>query len=316
MKILWNIASSLWRFLDQRNQLLIVSLHRVDRPHGLPVSTVEKSLKFLAAHYRFVLPEELQNKKVSGKLAMLTVDDGHTEVFSTLYPLIQSLNISMVICSTTNFLLRNQWLWFDKLRWIIEQPGVVGRFSSHTLPPSQSFPQNFPDLSKYCKALPPKTRDELIDSLADHLEVTIPLEPTIGFRPVKATDVINMLNSGTVELASHTASHPILINLSDKDLDCELQDSKRDLETFSGRTIHSFCYPNGLSGDYDERTILAVDKAGYSMAFTSNEGINYNGTMERNQLKRIHIHRKPHVFYRSTSGLTEVLGQFRIHKVS
>jgi peptidoglycan/xylan/chitin deacetylase (PgdA/CDA1 family) len=120
-----------------------------------------------------------------------------------------------------------------------------------------------------------------------------------------------MLKSGRVELASHTVTHPILMNLPDKDLDFELQHSKKELENFSGRRIHSFCYPNGLPGDYDERTKLAVNRAGYSMAFSSSEGINYKGSTEWNQLKRIHIHRTLPTFKMSASGLTEVINRLK-----
>jgi peptidoglycan/xylan/chitin deacetylase (PgdA/CDA1 family) len=311
MSYMWKIASSLWHYINQRDQLLIVTLHRIDRPYGLPVSTVEKSLKFLAGRYRFVLPEELQHTDVHGKMAMLTVDDGHMEVFSKLYPIIQSLNISMVICITTDFFLRNRWLWVDKIHWILEQPGSAQRIQSYILPENASFSGNQAQLRQYFKTLPPNTRDGLIDSLADHCGIEIPPKPDICFRPVRTKEVSAMLQSGMVELASHTVTHPILMNLSDHELDFELQHSKKELEDFSGRMIHSFCYPNGLPGDYDSRTIQAVNRAGYSMAFTSNEGINYKGNTEWNQLKRVHIHRTPHTFQRSASGLTEVLGRLR-----
>lgn len=311
MKDLWNLASSLWRFFDHRDQLLIVSLHRVNRPHGLPASTVEKSLKLLTDQYRFVLPKDLQDKGIKGKMAMLTVDDGHTEVYSTLYPIIRSLKISIAICITTDFVLRNQWLWFDKLRWIFERPDSFQQIQSYTLPNNLPFSGNLSHLSKYLKTLPVETRDQLIDGLAHHCMLTVPPEPTTDFRPVKTTEIKEMLKSGMVELVSHTMSHPILMNLSDEALEFELQHSKKELETIIGGTIHAFCYPNGLPGDYDERTKQAVNKAGYAMAFSSCEGINYKGNTEWNQLKRIHIHRRPYIFNRSTSGLTEALNRLK-----
>jgi len=311
MKALWNLTSSLWRFLDHRDQLLIVSLHRINRPHGLPVSTVEKSLKFLADRYRFVLPKELQHQKVHGKMAMLTVDDGHTEVYSILYPIIQSLKISLVVCVTTDFVLRNQWLWFDKLRWIFEQPKTSQQLKTYILPGKEIPSEDQTFWSKYLKTLPPNTRDQLIDSLASYCGLDVPATPDAGFRPITTSELTTMLKSGAVELASHTVSHPILMYLSSEALEYELQHSKNELEDFSGKTVHSFCYPNGLPGDYDKRTLLAVNRAGYSMAFSSNEGINYKTNIDWNELKRIHIHRTPHIFKRSTSGLTEVLSRVR-----
>lgn len=311
MTYMWEIASSLWRFINKRDQLLIVSLHRIDHPHGLPVSTVEKSLRFLAKQYRFVLPRELQNQEVHGKMAMLTVDDGHMEVYSTLYPIIRSLKISMVICITTDFFLRNQWLWLDKIHWIFEQSSTNKRIQSFSLPEDISPPGDLASLKNYFKRLPVSTRDELINTLALHCGLDIPPEPTDAYRPVSITSVTNMLENGSVELASHTVTHPILMNLSDEALMFELRHSKNELEAFSGREINSFCYPNGLPGDYDKRTKQAINQAGYSMAFTSCEGINYKNTLTWDELKRIHVHRAPHIFNRSTSGLTESIGRLK-----
>lgn len=310
MKLMWNFASSLWRFIDQRDQLLIVSLHRIDHSHGISSSTVEKSLKLLADRYRFVLPEDLQQKEIKGKMAMLTVDDGYMEVYTILYPIIQSLKISMTVCATTDFVLRNHWLWFDKLLWIFRQSDCR-QIQSYRLPDNIPISENEADLKKYLKTLQPNKRDELIESIARHCGIIIPPKPDVGFSSVKTADLAHMLESGTVELASHTVTHPILINLSDADLEFELQRSKQELEDFSGRSICSFCYPNGLPGDYDERTKLAVNKAGYSMAFSSREGINYKGNTDWSQLKRIHVSRALHIFKRNTSGLAEMLGGFK-----
>jgi peptidoglycan/xylan/chitin deacetylase (PgdA/CDA1 family) len=306
---MWEIASSFWRLIDQRDQLLIVTLHRIDDSHGLPVSIVKKNLRFLANQYRFVLPEELHDKKIHGKMAMLTVDDGHTEVYSTLYPIIQSLKISMVVCITTDFVLRNQWLWFDKIRWLFKQTSTNKKIQSFSLP--ENIPVNQESLNQYLKTLPPSLRNELIDSFACHCGLDVPATPDAGFRPITTSELTTMLKSGAVELASHTVTHPILMYLSNEALEYELQHSKNELEDFSGNAVHSFCYPNGLAGDYDKKTILAVNKAGYSMAFSSNEGINYKTNIDWNELKRIHVHRTPHIFKRSTSGLTEILNRVR-----
>jgi peptidoglycan/xylan/chitin deacetylase (PgdA/CDA1 family) len=309
MNYLWEIASSFWRLIDQRDQLLIITLHRIEQSHGLPVSIVEKNLSFLANRYHFVLPQELQDKKIQGKMAILTVDDGHREVYSTLYPIIQSLKIPMVICISTDFFLRNQWLWQDKIRWIFEHPGISQKSQSFSL--HENNPVNQASVKQYLKNLSPILRNELIDSLANHCGLDIPATPVEGFRPVKTGEVTTMLESGAVELASHTVTHPILMHLSNDSLEYELQHSKKELEDFSGHRVHSFCYPNGLAGDYDERTTQAVNRAGYSMAFSSKEGINYKGSFDWNELKRIHVHRTPHIFNRSTSGLTDVINQIR-----
>ncbi len=304
MKGIGNIAFSLWHVLDQRDQLLIVTLHRVGGPQGLSVTTVEKSLRYLANRYRFVLPSELQDRKVGGKMAMLTIDDGHMDAYSIIYPIVKSLNISMVVCITTDFFFGKRWLWFDKLRWVLDQPDTALRIKTFSFP--EDITVNKVGISQHFKSLFPGPRDELLEKLAQHCGLNIPLVAETGFCSISDTEVNDMLKSGVMEIASHTVTHPILTHLSDEDLEFELQHSKEELENFSGQTIHAFCYPNGQLGDYDERTQLAVKRAGYKMAFTSIEGLNYKKHLDWGQLKRVHIHREDYIFRRSTSGVIEI----------
>lgn len=69
-----------------------------------------------------------------------------------------------------------------------------------------------------------------------------------------------------VSIQSHTVTHPILINCSQKTLDWELVESKKYLENKVGENIIAFSYPNG---DFSEREIKAVENAGYKIAFTT-----------------------------------------------
>lgn len=69
-----------------------------------------------------------------------------------------------------------------------------------------------------------------------------------------------------VSIQSHTVTHPVLINCSQKTLNWELTESKKFLENKVGKDIIAFSYPNG---DFGEREIKAVENAGYKIAFTT-----------------------------------------------
>lgn len=312
MNDIWETASTVWRLFDRRDHLLVLSLHRIDLPHGLPAATVKESLKFLRANnYRFVLPEELLRTGVKGRMAMLTVDDGHREVYTTLYPLARALGIPVVVCMTANFFLHNRWLWFDKLRWLLAQLGTTQPLHAAGLPEEFRFPEARMRLNKYLKTLSADKREKLIHEIATNNRIEIPSAPTDLFRPIAKNNMTEMLESGLVELAAHTLTHPIMTMLSSDELDFELRQSKKELEEFSGREIRAFCYPNGLPGDFDERTRSALEKTGYDLAFTSAEGINYIKNVDWRQLNRIHIHRDIPIFKRSTSGLGHIISQIK-----
>ncbi|MFM7323112.1 MAG: polysaccharide deacetylase family protein [Armatimonadota bacterium] len=76
--------------------------------------------------------------------------------------------------------------------------------------------------------------------------------------------------SGLVEIASHTVSHPDDIGLlSLEKQKKELIDSKAVLERELGHPVPYFAYPVGKG---DAETFAAVERAGYTMAFTMHAG--------------------------------------------
>ena len=83
----------------------------------------------------------------------------------------------------------------------------------------------------------------------------------------------NMINeldrSGMVEIASHTQSHPDLTRITAAQRWAELSKSNDRFEQHLGHRCAAFVYP---SGRYDGATIADAKRAGYQIAFTTNDG--------------------------------------------
>ncbi|MCA1667828.1 MAG: polysaccharide deacetylase family protein [Thermomicrobia bacterium] len=75
--------------------------------------------------------------------------------------------------------------------------------------------------------------------------------------------------SGMVEIASHTQTHPDLPRLSTTARWAELSQSKAQIEQQLGHPCTTFVYP---SGRYDGATLVDAKRAGYQIAFTTNGG--------------------------------------------
>ncbi len=75
--------------------------------------------------------------------------------------------------------------------------------------------------------------------------------------------------SGMVEIASHTQSHPDLTRMSTGQRWAELSQSKALIEEQLGHPCATFIYP---SGRYDGATVADAKRAGYQIAFTTNDG--------------------------------------------
>jgi peptidoglycan/xylan/chitin deacetylase (PgdA/CDA1 family) len=75
--------------------------------------------------------------------------------------------------------------------------------------------------------------------------------------------------SGMVEIASHTLSHPDLSRTASAQRWQELSRSKEIIEQQIGHPCTAFVYP---SGKYDGATVSDASRAGYQIAFTTNDG--------------------------------------------
>ena len=72
-----------------------------------------------------------------------------------------------------------------------------------------------------------------------------------------------------VDFGSHTRTHPILTQCSDEEALLEIEGSRSDLEQMIGRPCPHFCAPNG---DWGERELALIRKAGYETARTTDVG--------------------------------------------
>lgn len=103
-------------------------------------------------------------------------------------------------------------------------------------------------------------------------------------RRLLSPNQIRELHSKGINFGSHTLTHPLLTNLSDRELENEVCDSKRKLEDLLGAEVSCFAYPYGA---VDMRVRGAVARAGYKVALTADDGL--NGWEDPLSLKRVNI---------------------------
>lgn len=83
-------------------------------------------------------------------------------------------------------------------------------------------------------------------------------------------EAIKEMSDYGIDIESHTVTHPHLNKLQyDKQLE-ELIESKKILESITGKEITSIAYP---FGDFDDNSIKAAKEAGYTLGFTTKLGL-------------------------------------------
>lgn len=86
---------------------------------------------------------------------------------------------------------------------------------------------------------------------------------------------IHRLRDAGWEIGCHSATHADFVILSENDIQYEVADAKRILESEVGKPITSFAYPKGY---YSPMIVDAVCKAGYMMAFSMDDGTLKSGS--------------------------------------
>lgn len=168
---------------------------------------------------------------------------------------------------------------FERQMFFLKEAGYKGVALSRFIarPACREVAITFDDgfLNNYTDALPVLKRHDFTATFfipVDYVGKTAGwLEDKGEFREMSAyplmswKEIRQMLLEG-MEIGSHSASHPYLSSLSEQGQEREIRGSREILEDRLGGKITSFCYP---SGDYNEKTIELVRKAGYTAACTT-----------------------------------------------
>lgn len=223
----------------------------------------EQTLLFLRHHYRFISPDELR-KFLDGQISLnntclLTIDDGCLSSYQYIYPVLRDQKIPAILFVSPDVCQKKQDYWFYLLRFC-DESDVKKKLIDNRLYDSGIV--DYP-LDLLLKGLPADTVSKLIsDCLADRPQ-SIPR----GF--INTQELMEMHDSGLVEIGAHTLSHPILSLESDERAKKEITESVRRLSELLGAPVRSFAYPNGIPGmDFGKREMQFVKETGVDLAFS------------------------------------------------
>jgi peptidoglycan/xylan/chitin deacetylase (PgdA/CDA1 family) len=91
--------------------------------------------------------------------------------------------------------------------------------------------------------------------------------------PMTIDDLRSLAANPLFEIGAHTMSHPILANAGVAEQRDQIVGSVRALESWTGRRVTSFAYPNGQPGiDYTPDTVALAQEAGVDIAFSTRSG--------------------------------------------
>lgn len=292
--------------MESRPLLVAVTFHRVGDDQPISTEKMRDHLALLARHFEMIGPTELVGGKVPQRAAIVSVDDGHRDIFDCMFPVALELKVPITVCVATDYVVRRKWLWFDLLEWIFfnAESGREGGCADGRVVAGDRL--SLAATKKTLKRYGSNRRTQALLDLAHGLGVVVPEAPVPLYAPFTTVEMKEMVDSGMVQICAHTVSHTIATVLGDEELNRELVCSKTELETLTERPVVGFCYPNGNPGDFDARTTAAVKSAGFGMAMTSVEGLNPLQNFDPFLIKRVHAQTDLAVFAKEIAGIGEL----------
>ena len=117
-------------------------------------------------------------------------------------------------------------------------------------------------------------------------EIRIDIENMLESGQFTTEQIVQLIDSGLVEIGSHTMTHDNLPTLSIENKRVEIRDSKTKIEEKFKIKCSSFCYPFGL---YDKEDVKIVKEFGYTNATITKKGVDDLSKSDLFELKRITV---------------------------
>ncbi len=269
-----------------RNIPRIFVYHRFDERGELGISkdafqwqlSVIKD-KFHAMTLSEYIEQEQRGKKREKPAVIITVDDGYRDFYKIAYPLLAQYKMPATLFVTTKFVDGEMWFWWDKIRYILNHGAKkIREFNyNNTLyridsASSSGIETAWHKLCDSCLPFPEHEKPNFIQRLGHSMEVIVPDAPPKEFAPMTWDEVIKV-SKDSVEIGSHTLSHPVLTNIDIAEAKEEIEQSKKSIEEQTGFEAKVFCYPHGRLSDYNQQISDLAAKAGYQGAVVAHDGI-------------------------------------------
>lgn len=303
-----------------RHKFLILTYHRfseVEDGRSTTAHAFAEQLAYLKANYNILPLSRIAELVAKGETippsaVAVTIDDGFSDSYDIAFPLLKRYSIPATLYVVTDFVDGKAWLWTDKLRYLTQQApahSTTVQFLDHNLTIDLDGPASrlsaASRVNSILKSLPDTLKESALTEIADCFQIELPQLPPAAYSPV-TWDQVQEMESGGIEIGSHTITHPILPNTTDEQLDRELRGSRARLEEVLDHPVKLFCYPNG---SFDQRVVSAAAQAGYECAVTTEPGLNHPQS-NLLQLRRVPADLDIDHFVQSTSGFEEMKSRF------
>lgn len=272
-------------FVRQRQRVTLTSLcfHRFSGPvggaPGHDLHAVEEGLRWLTrAGFVFADFGETVRELAVGKFprpgtVIVSIDDGYADLASAI-PVFARYGCPVTVFLATGFLDNRAPLWWDQVQMLLAKaPGraeldnVAGITWKAAWNNAHERLIEGELLIERIKRAQEPARQAVVEALARHVGVSLPLQETVGYEPLRWDDVRALEREG-VRFGPHTHTHPILSSMETGQARAEIEQSWSRLRSEVQHPLPVLAYPDGTPWSYTERDRDLARKIGLEAAVT------------------------------------------------
>ncbi|HSN71603.1 MAG TPA: polysaccharide deacetylase family protein [Steroidobacteraceae bacterium] len=269
----------------------------------------EWQVNFLAANTTPLSIERLLavlrgDSELPPRATLITFDDGCVDAVEHAVPVLRAAGVPATFFVSTGYMGTRRLYWFDEVVHLFSHCSR-STVSLETLGLELSLPQDRPGRKRAAatvvrslKLATERVRVEALAELRAACGGCLPEEVIESNRPMDWSELRALADQG-MDIGSHSVTHPVLSTLDDSELEFELEESRRRIESELSVVCRTLAYPLGGDRGYsvsgaiavDERVRRATDAAGYLAAFTYIPGTVRVGRDDPLQMRRVPVER-------------------------
>ena len=282
------------RHVFRRRGVYILSYHHIratdlggNTSRDVAASGLAGHLRFLTRWFDIVSLEQAAQLLSGGELkhdvVALTFDDGYADNYSQALSVLQRFQARATIFLITGVVGTDAEPWYDEAHCLLTALAREGFHGAATDAEEAELAAVWKIVAGRRNTLSgAEAALEMLKGSAREFRerVMVQLRARVGKRESRpefrllSWDQAREMRAHGVTFGSHTVRHPLLPTLDDSELETELVASRDDVSRALGTSCEAFAFPNG---DFDERTVKAVRRAGYRIACTQRFGPNRPG---------------------------------------
>jgi len=240
----------------------------------------------------------------------ITFDDGYRDNYEVAYPILRHHCAPAAIFLATGLLDRTSPMWWHPLERAISTSASFGLGQDRrALATDADRWQVYTHWADRFRGANSEEKDQLIDDLAKSNPNFLPsdaFETALEWGMVK-----EMAGSGLITFGAHTATHPVMAQLTLAELVEEVVTSRDRCADMIGQDTEYFAYPFWQAHETGRLAPRIVEQAGFRAAFTTRAvTMKASTSQNRFQLPRIMVSRRTQsieAIDAYLSGLTEII---------